>query len=362
MSGQKSNLFINPSLPLTGGLKTITIMAKNVNNKSVATKSATAKKTTKSTATKKSASTKRAAAAKKAGIDLSNYFSMAQAEGATVKIVNGKMVLVGKDGNIIPSKTKTTTRTKTVTTTKVEVLPATAEPCDNSRGTAVDRIQQRIIDEGHIENASLHRRWVMAQTFRMLRHADGWLEALRGMGYQYMWHMLMDECKTILNMERNNSAQATARKRCFPLSSIHKIATDCMEKIDRRGGNQLHEALQELSLAETYAEAYESLKNVWRYRGGRWFKKLAMPNEFINCYKAAGAYYTMQNMVMFHGCFVHEGGQPLDQYASLDAIEQKAADCCAVGEGYKLFGMLKQLISDNGFDFQARMAEVYANR
>ncbi len=323
-------------------------MAKKVNN----TKSVTSKKSVKSASTKNSSKTKRNAAAKKAGIDLNNYFSIAQAEGATVKIMNGKMVLIGKDGNVIPSKTKITTRTKTVTTT-VHV---------DSAASGNDSIQQRIIDDGHIENASLHRRWVMAQTFRMLRYPYGWLAALRGMGYNYMWHMLMDECKAIATMERNNSAQVTARKRCFSLYSIHVIATDCIEQIGRNGNHQLHEALQELSLAETYAEAYESLKSVWRNRGGRWFKKLTMPNEFINCYKAAGAYYTMQNMVMFHGCFVHEGGQPLDQYASLDAIEQKAADCCAVGEGYKLFGMLKQLIADNGFDFQARMSELYANR
>ena len=337
-------------------------MAKKVNNtKSAATKSATAKKSVKSAATKKSASTKRASAAKKAGVDLGNFFSMAQAEGATVKIVNGKAVLVGKDGNVIPSKTKTTTRTKTVTTTKVEILPADVVSAGAAAPSA-DRIASRIIDEGHIENASIHRRWVMAQTFRMLRHRDGWLAALRALGYGYMWHMLMEECKAIAAMERNNSTQAVARKRCFPLSSIHCIATDCIEKLGRHGANALHNALQELSLAETYAEAYAALQDVQRHRGGRWFNRLAMPTEFINCYKAAGAYYTMQNMVMFHGCFVHQGGQVLDQYASLDAIEQKAANCCAVGEGYKLFGMLKQLIADNGFDFQARMAEVYANR
>ena len=79
-----------------------------------------------------------------------------------------------------------------------------------------------------------------------------------------------------------------------------------------------------------------------------------MSKEWADAYKGNGAYYTCKNLIMFHGC-KYEGTYNRDK--SMLILEERLG--LYKGEGWRMFAFMKKLIADNGFDFSARMKEIY---
>jgi hypothetical protein len=73
--------------------------------------------------------------------------------------------------------------------------------------------------------------------------------------------------------------------------------------------------------------------------------------EWVDAYKGYGAYFSMKNLIMFHGCVLQE----LNKQESLDAL-----DSMVFGQhvkGYYLLGALKDMLRYNNFDIEAKQNE-----
>ena len=69
------------------------------------------------------------------------------------------------------------------------------------------------------------------------------------------------------------------------------------------------------------------------------------------------AYATMQNLLRFHGCtFPKDNDFYKRGRSGLDCLEA-AAGCYQDGEGWRLFGLMKQMIDENGIDIKAKMRQ-----
>ena len=78
---------------------------------------------------------------------------------------------------------------------------------------------------------------------------------------------------------------------------------------------------------------------------------------WVNAYKGAGAFYTAQNLIRFHGCTaVNDKGKRLDKYQSLAFLTAKA-EAYKDGEGWRMLAVLKKLLDDNAIDIRKKMAE-----
>ena len=84
------------------------------------------------------------------------------------------------------------------------------------------------------------------------------------------------------------------------------------------------------------------------------------PKDFAwkNAFKGAGAYYTMQNMIRFHGCRIRYDNEKLvtdlSASQSLELLDKKTEEYR--DEYYKLFAMFKDFLLYNRFDIQKTLA------
>jgi hypothetical protein len=81
---------------------------------------------------------------------------------------------------------------------------------------------------------------------------------------------------------------------------------------------------------------------------------------WINAFKANGAYYTMDNMIKFHGCrFKNDMSEMLSLDESLSELK-RSVETCRPAEFYKLFGLMKEFIEYNEYDIEKLQAELQA--
>lgn len=63
---------------------------------------------------------------------------------------------------------------------------------------------------------------------------------------------------------------------------------------------------------------------------------------WVDAYKGAGAFYTMQNLIRFHNCTaIDDSGRRLDKYQSLAFLSAKAEEY-KNGNGWRLLAVLKR--------------------
>jgi hypothetical protein len=84
--------------------------------------------------------------------------------------------------------------------------------------------------------------------------------------------------------------------------------------------------------------------------------------KWLDAYKGAGAYYTLENMIRFHDCFIKNDYTTsrckckfLSKSSSLDYLESKADEYR--NEGWKLFGLLRKFLQDNNVNIKAKQEE-----
>ncbi len=320
-------------------------------------------------------------ALKAAGVDVSHLFAMQGADGNELVVSNkgGSFNVIGDDDPLF------------------------------------DLIRQ----EGDVPNRKLFRRWVMAQMFRMLagekdRGNRFWekgrsvTEQIHGMGYEYTWQMLMDELRAQSKMWSNNDitrlsernrwfngsvalsmmddymkqlkkyVNALPKRKCkgVPYVRIHKeniFMEDLQKKVfgnlEQVIANMRKEASEEkLNPLRTacYVSKFNSLRVKlapvkMRSKDGRNWVMLWEPSqckEWMEAYKGSGAYFTMQNLIRFHGCFLMGmGGKLMDKADSLRMLDKQAVIHSDKKEGYRMLGILKKMLKDNHMDVDRKREE-----
>ena len=313
------------------------------------------KKDAQCTTAKPKTARQRIDALKAAGIDTSNYFPMG--EEMVVRVVDGIPVQVTDD----------------------------------------DPIYDKIAKGGYIGHYKLYRRWVMAQMFHLLRRMNKTGESfnaiLQSYGYEYQWRMLENELLAQMKMEKHHDYTCLVqRQRWFNNDVASKMVDDYICKLRSYiednlmwrktiGGqsvpkhtckkihyirfagknifvsdlnSKVYFPLQRISWkvssAQTSRALYEAIRkfNTMRKRL-QW--QMKQSDTFINAYKGSGAYFTMHNLVMFHGARFNG----LNEQQSLSLIEQKA--CEYNSESWRLMGVMKRLIKESNISIIGKIAE-----
>ena len=337
----------------------VTITGENLN---IVTKNVEA-----TAATKKTKAQMRLEALKAAGVDVSKYFPLG--DDQLIKIENGAAVPVDMDD------------------------------------ATIDEVGKHIVEGGYVSNWKLFRRWVMSQMFHMLRDMDKngrtFNEVLQHKGYEYQWRMLENELYAQMKMAAHGDHEnAGARNRWFGGFVAADMAYDYIKKLRKYVDNNLiykvkkdshgnvkkaykhtckgnpYVRLQneDIFVADLEKKVYAPLGNLARkmydsntykevYDAVHEFNKkrkhlawdTKQSDAFINAYKGSGSYYTMRNLIMFHGARFMKNGRKMSETDSLKELESKAN--LYDEEGWRMLGVLKQLIKDNNISVQGKILE-----
>lgn len=292
---------------------------------------------------------KRGEALKAAGIDTSKYFSIQLPTG-------GSQLMMMNDGMAVPV-------------------------------TQDDPIVQQIISQGTVPNRSLFRRWVMSQVFHGLNYKwGGFTGWMKGHGYQYTWKMLTEELRVQAKLYGKDMENYQQRNRWFNGGLAYVMADDYIKQL--RGDaferprhkckgvpyvtiDHTHYFVTDIEKKlirplQLLADAIHKAKTPQRlYDAVRDFVR-AMPcciNAYDQCpawkdaYKGMGAYATMQNLLRFHGCTFPKDNHFYKRGKSGLQMLDCAAEAYQDGEGWRLFGLMKQMLEENHFDIEAKMKE-----
>lgn len=337
----------------------VTITGENLN---IVTKNVEA-----TAATKKTKAQMRLEALKAAGVDVSKYFPLG--DDQLIKIENGAAVPVDMDD------------------------------------ATIDEVGKQIVEGGYVSNWKLFRRWVMSQMFHMLRDMDKngrtFNEVLQHKGYEYQWRMLENELYAQMKMAAHGDHEnAGARNRWFGGFVAADMAYDYIKKLRKYVDNNLiykvkkdahgnvkktykhtckgnpYVRLQNDDIfvadlekkvyaplgnlarkmydSNTYKEVYDAVHEFNKKRKHlAWDTKQA--DAFITAYKGSGSYYTMRNLIMFHGARFMKNGRKMSETDSLKELESKAN--LYDEDGWRMLGILKQLIKDNNISVQGKILE-----
>ena len=286
----------------------------------------------------------------------------------------------------------------------IKIENGAAVPVDMDDAT-IDAVGKQIVEGGYVSNWKLFRRWVMSQMFHMLRdmEKDGksFNEVLQRKGYEYQWRMLENELYAQMKMcDHNDYENLKARNRWFNGVVAHDMAIDYISKLrsyiddkciytvkkDKDGNEKktykhtckgnpyirlqngnifvadlerkvytpLRDLANKMGAVPTYKELYDAVREFNKKR-----KHLAWDTKqseaFIHAYKGSGSYYTMRNLIMFHGARFLKNARKMSEANSLKELETKAS--LYDEQGWKMLGVLKQLIKDSGINIQGKILE-----
>lgn len=256
-----------------------------------------------------------------------------------------------------------------------------------------DPIFDLIISQGTVPNRRLFRRFVMAQMFHMMsyvpyRHKEpaGVTYMIHSLGYEYQWKMLLNELHAQMKMEGRDAMNFADRNRWFNAEVVVAMAEDYIAQLTKRVDalkerkckgmpykriNNRNIFVLDLQdklykpLWKTVAHIRQAKNAVQLYNAAKKFNELRIRmawntsqcKAWVDAYKGSGAFFTMQNLIRFHGCTaIDDNGKRLDKYQSLAFLSAKA-EMYQDGEGWRLFAVLKKMLSDNNIDIKKKMAE-----
>lgn len=252
--------------------------------------------------------------------------------------------------------------------------------------TPDDPILKAIVEGGTVPNRSLFRRWIMSQVFHGLQHRGGFSTWLRYHGYDYQWTMLIEELRVQDKLHtRGDAENFRSRNRWFNEVLAYAMANDYIEQLRRdlssrktrrcKGVPYITVGRQNIFVSDIDRKIITPLvdkaMSIKYLRNGSLCKAVreffsAMPEHGVNyaqfadwkdAYKGMGAYATMQNLLRFHGCtFPRDNDFYKRGKSGLEMLED-AAHHYAVGDGWRLFGLMKQMLDENHIDIDAKFRQ-----
>ena len=287
------------------------------------------------------------------GVDTSKYFTIDAGDGTTIHLI------IDKNGNPV----------------KVD-----------------DVIASSIIEDGYVRNTKLHRRFVMAQMFHGLNfrsydgRSEGYNDWLKRFGIRYEFDMMLEEIRVLGKLEARDVSTFLERSHFFTKEVVVQTMKDYVAELKKyvdklpnknckgvpykriKGKDVFVADLQKkvyspferdinrLGYASNYNEMYKIVRNFVS-------QMIHLPYDtpksraWIDAYKGEGAFYTLKNLVMFHGCGIVVDRKAVYGAAAMSVLNSRLKEY--KGEGWRMFALMKKVIKDNDFDFKAKMAEIY---
>lgn len=264
---------------------------------------------------------------------------------------------------------------------------------ENGNPIKVDNpIAETIITDGYVRNTKLHRRFVMAQMFHALNYQswngkeEGYHAYLKRFGIKYAFDMMLEEIRVLSKLEARDRDTFIERCHFFTKEVITKTMEDYIEElkvyidtlpkknckgvpyktikgknifvvdIDKKIYTPLRQKIASLKYAKNYNEIYRLVKYFIS-------EMISIPcsasksKAWVDAYKGEGAFYTLKNLIMFHGCGIEVNGRMVYGAPAMSVLNKRLNDY--KGEGWRMFALMKKVIADNNFNFKARMDEIY---
>jgi hypothetical protein len=113
--------------------------------------------------------------------------------------------------------------------------------------------------------------------------------------------------------------------------------------------------LKEMAMKVSPALLYKVVRDFNKIRKMRTWKPKQCA-AWLDAYKGAGAFFTMQNLIRYHKCrFTDCFGNVMSKDSSYCELRSKAKEY--KGEGWRMIGLLRQFLEDNDIDIEKKMAE-----
>lgn len=271
----------------------------------------------------------------------------------------------------------------------------------NNNENEEDDIERSIMEDGDINSKFLWRRWIMAQVLRHYKDSDGndnfHQYFIKDTPLKYSFKVAIAEMEALSKgmslTDRND------REQFFNIGVVRSMILDYathlankvdkeLKKLDKVNRNIVYKKGFDAKLKDdlhigrkhfTKAEAGELLRMAKEYYDKasstndyiamakllrKVSKTLPMFNDcpkavaWVNAFKGAGAFYTLDNLIRWHGCFVtSEEGTTYTGNAALAWLRKRTKELC--GEYYKLYAIMKRVVKENNFDFDKRMKELH---
>lgn len=192
---------------------------------------------------------------------------------------------------------------------------------------ADDPILDTISKGGFIRNPELFRRWICAQTFRLLKDSRGWTHAVRS---YYNTRYVFRQTKQELELQIKLHKKGIVNDKRYTFFTFEDMKRIFAELVDCNFCVSDTRTVQKAKINS--AESMESLLRkvndvAWCFS----YKQTFLPRTWLNCFKGAGAYYTLQNIIRTHGMILPNCK---DMNESLERVEDVYKDilgyepCC----------------------------------
>ena len=237
-------------------------------------------------------------------------------------------------------------------------------------------LASQLIEDKQISNKAF-RRWITAQTFKMLEYHGGWDACLRECyGYKYQFTMMLEEMRVLNKLEARDKKEFEERIKFFNKKVVIATCKDYMKKLnkyieehktaknkiklaqygtidvadcDKVFVNKLRDIIDDMYRVDSYAELYTLLKKFIRVMN-------KLPEDTPKCslwkdaFKGSGAYYSLRNMILFHDVTLRSYGYS-NKIESIEFLENYMKNLDN-GDLWRLHMMLKKVIEDTGFDLR----------
>lgn len=179
-----------------------------------------------------------------------------------------------------------------------------------------DPIVNELSKGGFIRNNELFRRWITAQTFKLLKDKYGWTHAVRSTyDIKYAYKQTREELMTLCKLENKRVSKNDKRFSFFTLPAMKDIICDFIDDalfIDWQR--------KETMKCNIYrATSYNALFGMFPYNL-KFTKHCSIPSLWVNTFKGAGAFYTLQNVVRTHGLVLTGCSDMNESLATIDKM------------------------------------------
>ena len=245
----------------------------------------------------------------------------------------------------------------------------------------IDGIKNAVISNGYVRNTKLHRRWVMSQMFRLLYSDKGYTATIQeDIPYEYSFKQTLEELRVISILEKEDKASFMERSKFFTKDVVVEMCEDYLRKLKKElsgktikkckgidyividGRNvfctdiekkvycKVEEGIHRIRSARNYSELYSSLRQLYKYNYFKISKKTKKASAWLDAYKGAGSFYTIKNMLMYHDVYIlNDKNVKLYESNGLSYLNEVAEE--NIGEGWRMFGLMKEIINYNNFTF-----------
>lgn len=205
---------------------------------------------------------------------------------------------------------------------------------------ADDPIFNELNEGGFIRNPELFRRWITAQTWGLIKDTYGWTYAVRKR-YDIVYVFNQTKRELALLCKLSNRCPNDRRFKFFTLYDLKRIFADLVRWANNwcfRNASK-DEITQKIMSASDYNKLYEII-NSQRFGFNRRIPH--KPREWLNCFKGAGAYYTLQNLIRTHE-LVLPGCSNMDE--SLDKVETLFNDIIGYEPSFRRWDIMLSLLT-----------------